>query len=289
MLEAMQHRFLLATLSIALASCTTQGEARPLPLTTPTVSSSSATSHGLSRLKPAPKGFAETPPVTIAPKDRVIPILVYHHVRKQQGWGKSTWSWKMTVTPETFEKQMQWLNDHSYAAIDLDTYVSIMKGDTPGPQKPVVITFDDNNASQYAIAYPSLKKHGLMAVFYVITGRIGVGDLLSNDQLKEMAADGMDIESHTVTHRVLTGLSMSELDKELQNSRKTLEDLLGKPVRHVAYPGTSHNKTVREHAASAGYVTGTIMDPRAATAADDLYKLPRIMMTDDTNLQKILP
>jgi hypothetical protein len=60
-------------------------------------------------------------------------------------------------------------------------------------------------------------------------------------------------------------------------------------VRSVAYPSTAHNKTVRDAAKAADYTTGTIMDPRAATAKDDLFKLPRIMMRDDTKLAKVLP
>ena len=195
----------------------------------------------------------------------------------------------MTVTPETFEKQMQWLSDDNYTTIDLNTFVSIIKGERAGPTKPIVITFDDNQESQYTEALPVLQKHHQIAVFYLITGRINAATLLSTAQIKEMSADGMDIESHTITHRVLTLLSLSELDKELTQSKKTLETLLGKTILHIAYPGTAHNKTVREHAAAAGYITGTIMDPRNATEKDDLMKLPRIMMTDDTNLTKVLP
>lgn len=195
----------------------------------------------------------------------------------------------MSVTPSVFEAQMKHLRDNGYTAIDLTTYVAIMKGETDGPAKPVVITFDDNQPNQYDVALPILEKYGMTATFYMITNRIGVAGSLTKEQILDMQARGMDIESHTVSHRVLTALPNAEIDREFAESKKALEDLLGRPVLHVAYPGTSHNQNVRDRAKAAGYETATIMDPRTATEKDDFYKLPRIMMTDTTNLAKTLP
>lgn len=195
----------------------------------------------------------------------------------------------MTVTPETFEKQMQWLADKGYTSLSLGELVAALDGTGPLPAKPVVITFDDNNQSQYDLAAPIMEKHGLRGVFYVVTGRIGSPGLLSRENILDLAARGHDMESHTVSHQVLTLLGDAQLDAQLRDSRKALEDLLGSPVLHIAYPGTAHNQRVRDHAKAAGYVTGTIMDPRTITEKDDRMKWPRIMMTDDTDLQRILP
>lgn len=226
----------------------------------------------------------------VPPVNKLIPVLVYHHVRAAKPYPKSTWSWKMSVTPSVFEAQMQWIADHGYTTIDLNTYVSIMKGEIAGPEKPLVITFDDNNITQYEVALPVLEKHGFIAVFYLITDKLGMKSGVINSALAlDLHKRGQDIESHTVTHRALTGLSTAQMDQELKDSKATLEALLNKKILHVAYPGTAHNKTVRERAALAGYVTGTLMDPRTATEKDDFFKIPRIMMTDDTNLQKTLP
>ncbi len=220
---------------------------------------------------------------------RKIPILVYHHIRETKSYPKSTWSYKMSVSPILFASQMQWIADHGYTTIDLDAVASMLSGETSGPAKPVVITFDDNNPTQYSEAFSVLKKHGETAVFYIITNRIGNKSFLTADQLKEMDKAGMDIESHTVSHASLSTLSPAKMDEELVKSKKVLEELLGKTVRHIAYPSTMQNKTVRERAKLAGYVTGTIMDPRTATSKDDLLKLPRIMMIDTTDLKKVLP
>jgi len=225
----------------------------------------------------------------IALSNYKIPILVYHHVRPQEGWGKSTWSWKMTVTPQTFEKQMKWLVDHNYTAVDLNTFMSIVRGEMLGPVKPVVITFDDNQLNAFENGLPILKKYNQTAVFYIITNKLKNKDTINEERVKTLVAEGMSIESHTIAHPVLTLVDDARLEAELRESKRVLEELTGKPVLHLAYPGTTHNQKVRDRAKAAGYVTATIMDPRPATEKDDFYKLPRIMMTDDTNLEKVLP
>lgn len=220
-----------------------------------------------------------------------LPILVYHHIRENQGWPKDSWSAKMSISPKGFERQMQWLVDRGYTTVNLDDAAAMLKGEKEGPAKPVVITFDDNNMSGYDLGLPVLKKHGLTATFYVVTDRFDNKNTTHREILKDMLAQGMDIQSHTVTHRALTGLGQKDIDWELTESRRAIEELLGTKVNHVAYPGTAHNQTVRDRTKAMGYVTGTIMDPRAAVPGDDLMKLPRIMMIDysDKELAKYLP
>ena len=226
---------------------------------------------------------AETP----APKK--IPILVYHHIRSTKPYPKSTWSYKMSVSPDVFEKQMQWISDHGYTTITLDQALLILQGIDAGPTKPVVVTFDDNNRTQFTLAVPVLQKHGQIGVFYLVTNRLKNKSFILEDEVRSMVALGMDIQSHSETHATMSTLGLKKLDQELSGSKKTLEALTGKPVLHVAYPSTGQNKTVRQRAKALGYTSGTIMDPRPALSTDDPFKLPRIMMTDETDLKKLLP
>lgn len=200
-----------------------------------------------------------------------------------------TWSWKMTVTPQIFEQQTQWLEDHGYTTVSMDTLTAILDGTIVDIPKPVVITFDDNNLNQYEVALPILEAHHQIAVFYLIANKLENVQTINRQRAKDLAERGMDIQSHTVTHSALTNLSIAALDHELTESKRILEEVTGKPVRHIAYPLTTHNAVVRDHAKNAGYITGTIMDPRTASSKDDRMKLPRIMMTDETDLAKVLP
>lgn len=276
-----------------LAACGPTGEAREVATTSTSVTSAASSTSATSlfkRFKPKPANSPVVQPVSDVPLSELkIPILVYHHIRKQEGWSKATWSWKMTVSPETFEKHMKWISEHGYTTITLDTLAAIFKGEQQSPPKPIVITFDDNNLSQYEVALPILEKYKMIGVFYQVTNRLSLKGVVDAEKTKDMSMRGMDIQSHTLDHATMTNLSLKRLDEELLGSKKVLEDLTGKPVRHIAYPSTAQNKTVRERTRAAGYVTGSIMDPRPATVHDDMFKLPRIMMTDDTVIEKLLP
>jgi peptidoglycan/xylan/chitin deacetylase (PgdA/CDA1 family) len=70
---------------------------------------------------------------------------------------------------------------------------------------------------------------------------------------------GMDVQSHTRTHRVLQTLGPAELDDELEGSRRTLERVLGERVRAISYPVGKPLRSlpaIREAVRKAGYELG---------------------------------
>lgn len=86
------------------------------------------------------------------------------------------------------------------------------------------------------------------------------GLIMSWDQIRALSRAGMDVESHTRTHRVLQTLDDDALTSELTGSREDLESHLGRPVRAVAYPvgrriGPGMER-IRRAIASAGYKIG---------------------------------
>jgi len=60
--------------------------------------------------------------------------------------------------------------------------------------------------------------------------------LMTWDDVAEMARAGMDIGSHTRSHRILQTLDEAALDDELQGSRRELEERTGRRVSAIAYP-----------------------------------------------------
>lgn len=284
-------------LSLSLAGCVTESEARrvetfgaqsSVSVSSVAVSSAQKTSRSsrsAATSKPAPQPPAPATP----PTELTVPILVYHHVRPTGSYPKETWSYKMSVSPKAFETQMQWLVDHGYTTVTLTTLAEMRAGTRLGPTKPVVITFDDNQMSAYDLALPVLVKNNQTAVFYLITNRLENADSIGTDEIPKLVEAGMEIGSHTVTHSDLVRVSDAQLKTEMADSRTALEAVTGTPVLHLAYPLTSQNERVRTAAQAAGYSTATVMDPRPSTMKDSPWKLPRIMMTDDTNLAKVLP
>lgn len=195
----------------------------------------------------------------------------------------------MTVTPETFERHMRWLVDKGYTTMTLDELTAAIRGETWMPEKPVVITFDDNNLSQYDVAAPIMDSKGQKGVFFLIAKYLDSPSVVNRERALDLQSRGHQIASHTMTHRALPGLNDEETRWELEESKRVFEELTGKTVKDVSYPGTAHNQRVRDATKAAGYETATIMDPRNMNETHDWMKWPRIMMTDDTNLEKTLP
>ncbi|MGN6441089.1 MAG: polysaccharide deacetylase family protein [Arthrobacter sp.] len=89
------------------------------------------------------------------------------------------------------------------------------------------MTFDDGWASQYNNGLPILKKYGVPATLYVLSGSINTPDYMSQAQIQAFADRGDEIASHTVTHPDLTKLSAAQLENELAQSKATLQQMFG--------------------------------------------------------------
>ncbi len=103
------------------------------------------------------------------------------------------------------------------------------------------------------------------------------------DQVREMAAGGILFGAHTVTHPILSRVPPAEAEREIGESRRRLEAMIGAPVRWFAYPQggpADWNAEVREQVAAAGlrgcYVAYQNLLPR-----EDPYALPRYCVQSD--------
>jgi peptidoglycan/xylan/chitin deacetylase (PgdA/CDA1 family) len=88
----------------------------------------------------------------------------------------------------------------------------------------------------------------------------------------------MEIGSHTVTHAQLDTLSGKALAYELRTSKDVLEDALGHPVRHLAYPHGYNSPRVRAVSARAGYETATAVRHALSSHRDERYRIARLIV-----------
>lgn len=201
--------------------------------------------------------------------NRQVPVLVYHRV------GYTTDN--LTVTPERFSKDLDTLQYYGYCAISLEQMQSFLDDrNIDMPEKPVLITFDDGYLDNYENAYPILKKHGMVATFFIITDKLWTADRLNPEKIAEMAEAGMSFGSHSVTHRRLAELPWEEIKEELVMSKAVLESVLGRQVTAIAYPQGSYNDNVITLAENLGYTTGfTVREGFCIKSSPD-FELRRI-------------
>jgi peptidoglycan/xylan/chitin deacetylase (PgdA/CDA1 family) len=114
--------------------------------------------------------------------------------------------------------------------------------------------------------------------------------LMMNDrQVKRLRSMGMNIGAHTVTHPILTRIDSTRALQEIADSRDTLQELLGQPIRLFAYPnGMPRRDYGDEHVAMVkrcGFHFAVTTAPGSASARSDPLQLPRFAPWDHNKLR----
>ena len=220
-----------------------------------------------------------------------VPILMYHHIGDlpiDATELQTTW----TVTPKNFDAQMQWLAHSGFRSISMAQLVTHLKNRQPLPAKPVIISFDDGWEEQFSTAFPIMTRYGLSGTFFVYTQPLDHSQYMTWAQVQALAAGGMDIQSHSITHPHLRTMAPDAAYKEIAESKATLEKRLGKPVVAFCYPFGEYNNAIVEMVKRAGYESAVTLASGYRQRADELYTLHRIRVSyHDTldDLAKWLP
>ena len=93
--------------------------------------------------------------------------------------------------------------------------------------KVVMINFDDGWKSQFLYAKPILDQYGFKASFFIVCGKVAAEPYwMTWPQITGLKNDGMDIESHTMTHAHLTDLlsQPARLNYEIGGAKQCLAD-----------------------------------------------------------------
>ena len=207
----------------------------------------------------------------VAVRRRSLRVLTYHRIEAHP---RDPFS----VPPAAFARQMAAVAA-SGRAVDLDRLLERLGAPDDDRSDGLLVTIDDLESSVVANGLPTLIEHGVPAVAFPIVSMIDQPGFVTSAQLREFADAGVEIGSHTMTHRRLARLEPSEARAELVDSRARLEDLLGRRVRALAYPfGTKAAIAawLSDVVDDAGYeVAFTSLHGTVQTGADARF-LPRV-------------
>ncbi len=220
---------------------------------------------------------------------QTVPVLVYHQFSNDH-------SDKMTIKAEDFFEQMLYLKENDFSVIDLDQLIDFMEFRAPLPEKSVVITIDDGWLSAYEIAYPILKSFGYSATLFVYTDFIGGEKAMKWSQIKEMAHNGFNVQSHTKSHQSLTIIHESApfeeyfrfLVRELEVSKNTIEDYLNTDCRYLAYPFGETNELVISLAKKMGYRAAFTVNRGSVPFFENRYTIGRSVIYGDSDLDQFI-
>ena len=184
-----------------------------------------------------------------------LPILMYHYIRRPPSMRTDLLGYRLSVAPEVFQMQLDWLYAHGYHAVNFNDVRDYFAGIRPLPPRPVVITLDDGYRDLYTTAYPMLMAHRFTAVAYIVTSFVGQPRYVSRDQILEMDRAGIQIASHTIDHADLARASFGSALYQVAQSKQWLEKLVGHPVLDFAYPSGKFNPSAVAAVKQAGYDT----------------------------------
>jgi peptidoglycan/xylan/chitin deacetylase (PgdA/CDA1 family) len=183
-----------------------------------------------------------------------FPILTYHSIDA----GGSV----ISTAPETFRRQMIFLRDEGWRVVALEKLIEDFDAGKMLPAKTAALTFDDGFQNFYDDAFPILNEFGFGATVFLVTDFCGKSNdwsgnpkdlprlkLLEWDRIRELSRHDIEFGAHTCTHPDLTQLSARQSVAEIVDSKNTIEDAIGKPVKSFAYPYGKFDERIKQCAA----------------------------------------
>jgi peptidoglycan/xylan/chitin deacetylase (PgdA/CDA1 family) len=207
------------------------------------------------------------------------PVLTYHKLGPRPRRARLKGLYLSTML---FTRQLEELREAGFTSGVLDDCAGPVRG------KRMVVTFDDGYVNVLRHGLEPLARTGFKAIQFLVANLMGKHNewdvpqgevpepMMDAAQVRDWIAAGHDIGSHTLTHPWLTRLSVSAAREEITTSRKKLEDVFGRPIRHFCYPYGDWSEAVRDLVAAAGYQTACTTEPGVNTVADSPLALKRV-------------
>jgi peptidoglycan/xylan/chitin deacetylase (PgdA/CDA1 family) len=218
--------------------------------------------------------------------DRVL-VLCYHAIEDQSGDRVLA---PYGVRPALFSEQLDMLSRLGFSFITPAQLAAHLASDAPLPRRPVLITFDDGYESLLDLARNVLQPRGIPALVFAVTGMASSTNewdqaygaaqvkLLAHEQLRDLGAFGVEVGSHSRSHREMPLLDASEQEQEAAGSADDLAAQGLPRPRFFAYPFTFADGASKAAVRKAGYCAAFGGQVGWIKRASDPFALPRVMI-----------
>ncbi|MBV8217620.1 MAG: polysaccharide deacetylase family protein [Solirubrobacterales bacterium] len=185
---------------------------------------------------------------------------------------------------------MQALKSQGWHAVTLNQLQAYWtRGTSLGSGKPIVITFDNGYASQYANALPILKGLGWPAVENLqLTGLPPSEGGLTAAQIRELIAAGWELDTQGLDPTDLTAVDPSQLANDLTSAKQMMQSQYGVTPNWFSYPSGDYNPTVIAAVRAAGYAGAMTVNQGWASPQADRFRLPGLVVTAGTTPSQLL-
>ncbi len=192
------------------------------------------------------------------------PILAFHSVSPPRSPNEAPYC----TSPARFRQFLAWLRRLGRVPVAPGRWL-----DGHLPEKRVLLTFDDAYGDFYTQVLPAIAGSGIVPLVFVVVNHIGktsewadgrglaARPLMTLGQMRELQKHGVVFGAHSLTHSSLPTLSDDELRRQVGESKRKLEDLLGAGVDWFAYPYGEVDRRVRSAVVEAGYKAAVTTEP----------------------------
>jgi peptidoglycan/xylan/chitin deacetylase (PgdA/CDA1 family) len=222
-----------------------------------------------------------------------IVILCFHGVTERLERNRNDHS-GLHIRADRFDAQLKYLQSH-YKVISLADFLHAVVNNAQCPERSVVLTFDDGYRNFLTAALPRLTARGMPVSLFLITERIQTKSAvlteqwsesddeqyLSWDEVRAVREQGIEIGSHTCTHRKLSELTTAEVKRELHLSQEMLTRYLSQDQFSLAYPYGAYSETVIGITHQLNYSCALTTDAGTNTTLTDKFLLRRNLIGDD--------
>lgn len=181
-------------------------------------------------------------------------VILYHGIDSGERWDRpmTAVDREYVLARRLFEQHIAYLSRSGVQVSSLADCRAASSADGAAPMR-VALTFDDGDLSCYTTAAPILEGAGFHGEFFVVSQWIGRAGFMTQAHLRELAARGHRIQSHSRTHRFLTSLASPDVIDEVATSKREIESIVGRPVDYFSIPNGAYDDRVIDAARAAGY------------------------------------
>ena len=218
-----------------------------------------------------------------------LPILMYHYVGP---WPADADELRrnLTVRPEDFAAQMQYLHDHGYMTVSLYDLIYALALGWPLPEKPVVLTFDDGYRDVAQHVAPAVQPYGYTGTVFVITELMDreFEPYLTWPQAEALYRQGWKIEPHTKTHEQLAGRDRDFQLYQMLGAVQTVQAHIGVQPRFFNYPAGKYDDLTLQLAREMNLWGGVSVNFGRVHTLDSIYTLARVRVNGQGTLSEFV-
>ena len=245
------------------------------------------------------------------PEPIYLPIVMYHQISQ-----KKSKQGTYVISIDEFEKDLQLFKEQGFTTINVSELINFVTRKDELPEKPIMLTFDDGNLSDYVYALPLLKKYQMKAIFSIVgkfTDDYSEPDAIKNidfamlswDEIREMHESGLaDFQNHSygmhdnsrrrgaLPRKYESDEEYREIiKKDLGRLNAELKDHIGVEPEAFTCPFGCYSDRLREAVRNAGFsvifTSHQIMNTLTGDP-EELFNLKRFLRTHGKNMDELV-